>query len=143
MSRTAVKEKPCTKCGESKLIEDFHLDSRRKDGRQSRCRTCQNEETLIRYYKNPSKKRERNLQKLYGISLEDYNNLRYSQDYKCGICRRHEEDFWYKLCVDHDHKTGSVRALLCTNCNTGLGVFNDDPKLLKKAMEYLVCHEPQ
>jgi dihydroorotase-like cyclic amidohydrolase len=41
------------------------------------------------------------------------------------------------LAVDHDHKTGKVRALLCRNCNTGLGNFQDSPELLKTAIQYL------
>jgi hypothetical protein len=42
-----------------------------------------------------------------------------------------------RMCVDHDHKTGKVRKLLCFNCNTAIGKLNDDPELFKRAINYL------
>jgi hypothetical protein len=47
-----------------------------------------------------------------------------------------------KLAVDHNHVTGAVRALLCTNCNTGLGRFDDSRELLRRAIAYLEKHDP-
>jgi hypothetical protein len=45
-----------------------------------------------------------------------------------------------QLAIDHDHKTGIVRALLCSSCNTGLGLFRDSPRLLAQAIVYLEEH---
>ncbi len=70
-------------------------------------------------------------------ALDNYNNLYKAQQERCAICRRHQSLVWKTLCVDHDHKTGEVRGLLCDNCNRGIGLMNDDPALLKRAVEYL------
>jgi Recombination endonuclease VII len=59
------------------------------------------------------------------------------QNGTCAICGREEWEKVKVLGVDHDHKTGRVRGLLCTDCNMGLGKFKDDPALLRKAIKYL------
>ena len=75
--------------------------------------------------------------KNYGISLDDYNALLDLQKECCAICGIKQEDFGKNLFVDHDHSTGEVRGLLCHKCNSGLGMFNDDIKLLHAAIDYL------
>jgi lysine/ornithine N-monooxygenase len=74
----------------------------------------------------------------YGITQEQYENMLTKQNYCCAICStdtvgRNHTAFH----VDHNHDTGKVRGLLCDKCNRGLGYFNDNPKFLKKASEYL------
>jgi hypothetical protein len=75
----------------------------------------------------------------YGISVEEYESRLLDQDYKCAICRlgTKGKTSQSRLHIDHDHITGEVRGLLCSKCNTGLGLFNDDIILLQKAQEYL------
>lgn len=88
-----------------------------------------------KYRKRPEVKARRKLSTLkyeYGISSEAYRALVEAQDGKCKICDRER-----KLVVDHCHSSGKVRGLLCYSCNTSLGQFNDDPKLLIKAITYL------
>lgn len=75
--------------------------------------------------------------KKYNLTVEEYNDLLTAQDHRCKICDRARD-----LSIDHDHITGKVRGLLCTPCNTSLGVFGDDPVLLIKAIEYLQGTKP-
>lgn len=78
----------------------------------------------------------------YGITLVDYDRMAAEQNHSCAICER---EAWEcrggVLAVDHDHKTNKVRALLCTQCNAGIGSLQDDPAILEKAAEYLRRHK--
>lgn len=74
----------------------------------------------------------------YGLSLDAYESMVRAQEGRCAICRQDEPDRRRgRLAVDHDHRTGVVRGLLCTRCNTGLGAFGDDPEMVRTAERYL------
>jgi len=93
--------------------------------------------------KNPDKMKAIDLKKRFGITLEEYNFLLDKQNGVCAICsepekrRDHRTKKPRALAVDHNHDTGEIRGLLCTDCNTGLGLLQDDPELLKLALSYL------
>lgn len=71
----------------------------------------------------------------YNISKEDYLQLKEKQNNKCYICNK--EQINRRLCIDHNHETGFVRALLCNNCNTAIGNCFEDISLLQKIIDYL------
>jgi hypothetical protein len=73
----------------------------------------------------------------FNLSLEDFNNLFQKQNGNCGICEKNQSLFKTKFAIDHDHKTGKVRGLLCASCNIGLGMMKDDKDILLKAIKYL------
>jgi hypothetical protein len=75
----------------------------------------------------------RHLQKLYGITQEDYSVLYEAQGGRCQICNTPKD----VLNVDHNHATGDVRGLLCHPCNQGIGLLKDSPGVLLKAFTYL------
>jgi hypothetical protein len=90
---------------------------------------------------NPERVKDYDLQRMYGISYDEYHDLLEQQNGKCSICKN-EEHVLQKgkprmLAVDHCHDSGKVRGLLCTNCNKGLGHFKDNIELLEKAIYYL------
>lgn len=91
--------------------------------------------------KGAVKNRERRLKHRYGISVEDYDRLFEAQGGVCAICGRPPKA--KRLAVDHDHRTGELRGLLCTTgqrggCNYGLlGGRDRDPGLFRRAYEYL------
>ena len=78
----------------------------------------------------------------YGIVYEDYLSMHREQEYKCKICERHADEFKKGLVVDHNHKTGKVRALLCTNCNSQLHVL-ENKELYDKYMNYLNSYKEE
>ncbi len=82
-----------------------------------------------------NKQRDRRLRKTYGISLADYNRMLKAQGGGCYICGRKPKN--RALDVDHSHRTGKVRGILCHRCNRGLTWFSDDPVLFRKAAKYL------
>lgn len=91
------------------------------------------------YYRD--KRYGASLRRKYGITLEDYQDLEVLQGGVCDICQStnpHRE----KLVVDHDHKDGHVRGLLCDECNHLLGNAKDDPEILRKAISYLETQLP-
>lgn len=86
---------------------------------------------------NPDKRKHYALKEKYGISLEDYNSMLNVQNECCKICKRHKSLFTRSLNVDHCHKTGKVRGLLCKDCNLLLGKVRDDVSVLLEAIKYL------
>lgn len=85
-------------------------------------------------------RRRRRLWREYKMSLIDYKNLLEIQNYKCVICNLNQDELISKLNVDHCHTTGKVRGLLCTTCNSAIGMLKDDPNLIKNAIKYLEKH---
>jgi DNA-directed RNA polymerase subunit RPC12/RpoP len=81
--------------------------------------------------------RDRYLQKTYGITSEKFDRLVAAQDNKCAICRKEFTNGW-SINIDHNHKTSKVRGLLCPNCNRALGLFKDDVRRLKRAVQYVL-----
>lgn len=121
----------CSKCGLEKSLEDFYRKSGGLHGRETRCKKCQRG-------RRRGAVRERLLQYKYGISEDQYKAMHDEQHGLCRSCglpetRRNTEN----LAVDHDHKTGKVRALLCQKCNTVLGLLDDDPEKIKSLLEYI------
>lgn len=96
------------------------------------------------YRKNsPEKVRGNELRKKFGIGIEQYDAMLNAQNGVCAICMKPETStnprtgLPRRLAVDHCHKQGHIRKLLCQGCNQGLGNFRDDPKLLRAAADYL------
>jgi hypothetical protein len=147
--------KNCTRCQQTKPFTEFFKGRINKDGSQgygAKCKDCIREYQLELYHKMPvEKKRQRKeksvqsldvnyfkrykLNRYYNITLEEYHKMYNDQNGKCYICEK--EIFGREVKVDHNHLTGKVRKLLCHNCNTSLGLLNEDVKIFEKCIEYL------
>jgi hypothetical protein len=131
--------KVCPKCEKRLTFGNFYLDRSAKSLLSSWCKEC------IRL--RPRNRKRAKLRHRYGLELEEYNAMLKEQNNRCAICSKRETQIHRatekvtQLSVDHDHKTGAIRGLLCSRCNKGLGHFNDEPELVATALEYLQTHK--
>lgn len=82
----------------------------------------------------------------YGITETEYRRMLVAQNHKCFICESEgfligKNNHSEKLAVDHCHATGTVRKLLCHNCNRALGLMQENPEILRKAADYIEAHK--
>lgn len=110
--------------------EHFARDRNRLRGFTYQCKACKKKYEKKR---GPIAHAKRRLKK-HGISHEEYKAMEVSQDGRCAICGRAPSTTFH---IDHCHKTGMVRGLLCSACNVGLGHFEDNPITLQAAIDYL------
>jgi hypothetical protein len=100
------------------------------------CADCRSKKANEWNKVNRRKVRHNELTRKFGITLEQYDELLRAQGGFCAICGETNCDS-RALAVDHDHKTGKVRGLLCGNCNRGIGNLRDNQAILQRAIEYL------
>lgn len=87
-------------------------------------------------YRKSNAKKEL-LRHKFGITLEQYRVMFDNQQGCCKTCHRPQSEFKRAFAVDHNHKTGKIRGLLCSNCNTTLGKCKDNPEILLNLINYL------
>ena len=132
----------CNSCYErSRLLNDPGLMERKREYLKQY--QIKNRERLSEYYKSRELERQKNpvykaerrdayYRKKYGLSAKEVDKAKRGS---CGICRKRKTT----MHTDHCHATGRVRGFLCSKCNNGLGFFDDNPGLLRKALEYLIA----
>ena len=132
---TGPGKRNCAQCGveflKQKNSSKYCSDECKKKTRSEKLRTRLSDpgfkekfQTWHKFYR---------LQKGYGLSREDYENMLSSQGGVCAICMEHEK----QLCVDHDHSTQKVRGLLCHDCNRAIGLLRESEANMNRAIAYL------
>lgn len=138
--------KKCSKCKANKELGAFNKRNSRKSGLDSWCRECVSSHSKTTYLSNEEKRiknKDRALQRKYSITLEEYESLAKSQNFRCKSCNEEETKLnshktsIRPLAVDHDHKTSKIRGLLCGKCNQALGLLDDNPLKIKALLVYL------
>lgn len=156
----------CCGCKVYKPWAEFNKATGGYLGKRSRCRICDgavsakwkedtqyyqtHREEILQYKRDsycPVAKKNYDLQKKYGITLDDFMGMYEHQNGCCKVCKQAVEKFSTSkqkqdaAVVDHCHVTGKVRGLLCQTCNRALGLLNDDLQLIRRLAEYLQINE--
>ncbi|MEV6294047.1 endonuclease VII domain-containing protein [Streptomyces sp. NPDC051896] len=111
----------CRMCGEVKPHSEWHRNATASDGLSTRCKACRAAEG-----------RAHHLKRNYGLTETERDAMVASQYGLCAICLAAPPAH-----VDHCHKTGRVRGVLCFNCNSAIGKLRDDPGAARRAAAYL------
>lgn len=132
--------KTCRTCKIEKELTEYGKYTIRGVVRtRNECKPCRVINVTLIYKSRPDIREKANIAarkshlKKYGLTVEDFDNMVLAQDSKCAIC----EEKCDKLNIDHCHKTGKVRGLLCWNCNTAIGKMKDNVDSFKRAIKYL------
>ncbi len=119
----------CPRCQQYRAFERFTPRRSSKDGMAGYCMTCASEGAL-----------EYRLKRVFNLTIADYDTMLEAQNGRCAICQRKPQA--RRLAVDHNHKTGAVRGLLCTRCNHKLlGASNESSEILRRAADYLDSYD--
>jgi len=131
--------------------EYFYSRKDRKTKIVAACKECQSLlqsayifEALNIELNDDIKNKIRTLRHNFGMTIEEYKSLHDKQQGLCAICKRPENRSYKgkvkRLSVDHCHTTLKIRQLLCSDCNTSLGLMEDDPDRLRRAADYVERH---
>jgi hypothetical protein len=136
--------KTCAHCKTEKTEDNFRPMARKGKNAKylhSYCSGCESSRAREVGF---DARRKWNLQKKYGITVEQYGVMLGMQEGCCAICAQPETQTMngrpVTLAVDHDHETGKVRKLLCKACNTAIGLLGEDTARIDKARQYLEAH---
>lgn len=140
----------CTKCGEKKPTSEFYRHKHSKSGFYSVCTKCTLKHQNKYYCKHDQQRKEYANQyrsnhrdtilkynrdkrfKKYGLTKDQFLEILDRQNNLCAICHKKPP-----VDIDHDHRTGRVRGILCRRCNAAIGVFDDSIDLLRNSISYL------
>jgi hypothetical protein len=132
--------KQCLKCNENKNVEEFYKDKSKKDNLTIYCKDCCKSKERAYYLSDPHKKyfRTRKSKFKNGTGAEpltrgERETMLLAQDKRCGIC----SSVMVKPCLDHNHNTMKTRMLLCSWCNTLIGMAREDVTILSNAIKYI------
>lgn len=144
-----VEGREYTRCGSFKPWNEFPKMSQSSTGHRPDCKPChvkssiehRNERRLADPVAWDQRRSEIQLKSHHGLTMDQYEEMLKLQNYVCAICGSPDSRIKRKsprpLVVDHDHKTGEIRGLLCDPCNVGLARFDDDSERMIVAAAYL------
>ena len=141
-----LETRVCRVCKKQKnLLDEYYLSRRdptKKSSYSYECKECTVKRTVEYNREHSTSVRSQYLKRNYGLTFEEFEAMLSDQDNCCAICKSTKPLGRQKTFNgDHHNKTGNVRGLLCSNCNTALGLVNDNIHTLKSMIQYLESHE--
>jgi hypothetical protein len=138
---SGLARRVCPKCNGplSGLVKKYCKPCRAREAREryaqdlARSRERARIKQKAKYDRDPAADRDRRRRRRYGVNAEQFAAMLRSQGGVCRICKRLDPN-----CVDHCHRTGRFRGVLCLKCNSGLGYFREDLELMRAAVQYLL-----
>ena len=151
----------CIRCTQYKEFKEFHKDIYKQSGYRIYCKECVKQDHSNRYTADPEKQRKRcndyrarikaenpeklklsdknsKLKRAYNLTVLELIAMKESQKYLCSVCGVHEEHAGNNgLVVDHCHSSNKVRELLCSNCNSALGLLGENTNRLQNMISYI------
>lgn len=113
----------CNQCLTWKINTEFYVKDRATNRLDTTCKPCR---IILHRIKN------------LGVTNEEYHDMLISQKSKCGVCKKRLYSRRYKaFAVDHCRKTGAIRGLLCTKCNTAIGLLEDNVEVMQRAIDWV------
>lgn len=133
--------KICTKCKLEQPLENFKKEKSNKNKHRTICKNC--DVLRTKYWRRNHKEnvRRHNLKQDFNLTEKEYNQMLKNQNSCCAICKTNQSLLKRHLAVDHNHKTGKIRGLLCGNCNTALGLLKEDMDNITSLIDYLIKNE--
>jgi len=142
--------KACKQTADKRALKKRYDASPELARQRARVQYAKNRKTLstrsaqrqrVARIKNPEPFKFNKIKQIYGISREEFEALICIQDFRCAICRKEIDPTVNskksKALIDHNHKSGKIRGIVCINCNSILGYCKEDPKILLEAIRYL------
>lgn len=125
--------KDCPGCDTVRPLERFHRNRGRSNGYESHCKDCRSRAGSRNELDRMNAAR---FLRRYGITVQQRDEMLDRQQGLCAICSK----ALIRPCLDHCHASGTVRGILCQQCNTLIGMCRDDPAVLRSAIAYLEAH---
>lgn len=131
--RRKSRMKICTQCKTPKEEKEFNKRVRAASGLCPQCRECNKRYDRDNRERFKRKRQNQWYRRTYGCTIDEFEAIVANQKGLCAVCEKR----MIEPHLDHNHETGALRKALCHHCNVGLGHFNDNAELLRKAAKYL------
>lgn len=157
MSIKSCSNSKCQQINPQSINQFYKLSNKKPNEFRGKCKSCIEEQAKIYRKNNPNKRKEiiqryRNKypEKAHARRLKcywphlntneilnEYQLLILKYNNKCALCKVDQSQLKVKLNIDHNHKTGQIRGLLCNNCNRGIGHLQENLETIQNALNYL------